>query len=96
MFDAIYTYFQSARWQTPVQSFIESNCIHFKDKANNDSPDHRKIHKVFTKMIDSLMTTLLLEIEINQKEFLAACHKAKSNKNQWKIVKQILLVEDFV
>jgi hypothetical protein len=26
---------------------------------------------------------------------LEACHKAKHNKNHWKIVKQILLVEDF-
>jgi hypothetical protein len=26
---------------------------------------------------------------------LSACHKAKNNKNHWKVVKQILLVEDF-
>lgn len=41
------------------------------------------------------MQALLGEIGINQKQFLAACHQAKSNKNHWKIVKQILLVENF-
>ena len=41
------------------------------------------------------MSTILGEININQEQFLAACHKAKDNKNHWKIVKQILLVEDF-
>ena len=41
------------------------------------------------------MATLLGEIGIDQKQFLAACHKARNNKNHWKIVKQILLVEDF-
>jgi hypothetical protein len=33
------------------------------------------------------MQALLGEIGINQKQFLAACHQAKSNKNHWKIVK---------
>ena len=46
-------------------------------------------------MIDKLMQTLLMKIGINQKQFLEACHQAKNNKNHWKIVKQILLVEDF-
>ena len=41
------------------------------------------------------MQTLLGEIGINQKQFLGACHTAKNNKNHWKIVKQILLVENF-
>ena len=41
------------------------------------------------------MQTLLGEIGINQKQFLTACHDAKKNKNHWKIVKQILLVENF-
>lgn len=95
MFDAIYDYFQSPRWQTPVQSFIESNCMNFDPNDDNDNADNRRIHKVFTKMIDKLMQTLLNEIGINQKEFLEGCHKAKENKNHWKIVKQILLVEDF-
>lgn len=95
MFDAIYAYFQSPRWQTPVQSFIESNCIYFEADRNNDNAENRRIHKVFTKMIDKLMQTLLSEIGINQKQFIDACHKAKTNKNHWKIVKQILLVEDF-
>ncbi len=27
IFDAIYEFFQSPRWQTPVQSFIEENCV---------------------------------------------------------------------
>jgi len=69
--------------------------MYFTEGQNNDKPDQRKIHKVFTKMIDKLMQTLLSEISITQKEFLAACHKAKHNKNHWKVVKQILLVEDF-
>lgn len=95
MFDAIYAYFQSPRWQTPVQSFIESNCIYFEAKKDNDTPENRRIHKVFTKMIDKLMHTLLSEIGINQKQFIDACHQARANKDHWKIVKQILLVEDF-
>lgn len=95
MFDAIYTFFQSPRWQTPVQSFIESNCENFEEGHLNDTPENRQIHKVFTKMIDKLMHKLLMEIGITQKQFLEACQEAKKNKNHWKIVKQILLVEDF-
>ena len=41
------------------------------------------------------MHKLLMEIGITQKQFLKACQDAKHNKNHWKIVKQILLVEDF-
>jgi len=33
----------------------------------NDNEDNKRIHKVFTKMIDKLMQTLLMEIGINQK-----------------------------
>ena len=47
IFDAIHAFFQSARWQTPVQSFIETNCNLFigvkaKEKA---TPELLKIHK---------------------------------------------------
>jgi hypothetical protein len=66
MFDAIYEFFQSARWQTPVQSFIETNCTTFEEGRENDNPENRKVHNVFTKMIDQLMQTLLTEIGINQ------------------------------
>jgi hypothetical protein len=46
-------------------------------------------------MIDGLMQVLLSDIGINQKQFLGACQGAKNNKSQWKIVKQILLVDNF-
>lgn len=46
-------------------------------------------------MIDNLMQVLLTDIGINQKQFLEACQGAKNNKNQWRIVKQILLVDNF-
>ena len=46
-------------------------------------------------MVDKLMATILGEIGVNQDQFLAACRTAKNNPNHWKIVKQILLVEDF-
>ena len=29
IFDAICAYFKSASWQSPVQSFIECNCVYF-------------------------------------------------------------------
>lgn len=95
IFDAIYAFFQSARWQTPVQSFIEANCILFLGIEEQVSNDHKNIHKQFTTLIDSLMQLLLTDIGINQKQFLGACQQAKNNKNHWKIVKQILLVDDF-
>lgn len=57
--------------------------------------EHRDIHKQFTRLIDSLMQSLLSDIGIDQKQFLKACQAAKNNKNHWKIVKQILLVDDF-
>ena len=41
------------------------------------------------------MQLLLTDIGINQKQFLVACQGAKNNKSHWKIVKQILLVDDF-
>ena len=41
------------------------------------------------------MQLLLTDIGINQKQFLTACQGAKNNKSHWKIVKQILLVDDF-
>ena len=43
------------------------------------------------------MQTLLSEISVSQQDFLAACKKAKQsgNKRQWKIVRQILLVDNF-
>lgn len=87
MFDAIYTFFQSSRWQTPVQSFIESNCSNFEIGELNDTPENRQVHKIFTKLIDKLMQKLLMEIGITQKQFIDACQEAKKNKNHWKIVK---------
>ena len=53
------------------------------------------IHSQFTSLIDTLMQTLLADIGISQAEFLKACQGAKSNKSQWKIIKQILLVDDY-
>lgn len=70
IFDAIYAFFQSARWQTPVQSFIEENCVFFlgaEDEKVNMAQEHKDIHKQFTKLIDSLMQSLLSEIGIDQK-----------------------------
>lgn len=39
---------------------------------------------------------MLSEIGISQKEFLVACKQAQKdkNKNQWKVVRQILLVDN--
>lgn len=53
------------------------------------------IHREFTALIDSLMQSLLQDIGIDQKQFLQACKEAKENKKQWKIIKQILVVDDF-
>ena len=41
------------------------------------------------------MQSLLQDIGIDQKQFLQACKEAKENKKQWKIIKQILVVDDF-
>jgi len=41
------------------------------------------------------MSILLKDLGINQKDFIIACNKAKHNKEQWKIVRQIMLIENF-
>ena len=70
-----------------MQSFIEANCVLFLGIEEQVSGEHKKIHKQFTTLIDSLMQLLLTDIGINQKQFLVACQGAKNNKNHWKIVK---------
>lgn len=71
LFDAIYQFFQSPTWQTPVQSFIEANCIFFVGDVKSTLPEaakeQRRIHKEFTRIIDTLMQALLKDIGIDTK-----------------------------
>lgn len=103
IFDAIHGFFASPRWQGPVQTYIEKYCIYFMETNQAQSADQvaklkeeqTMIHREFTSLIDSLMQSLLKDIGIDQQQFLHACKEAKSRKSQWKIIKQILVVDDF-
>ena len=53
------------------------------------------IQKSSPGIIDKLIQSLFKELGHNQKQFLEVCQNPKYNKSHWKIVKQILLVDDF-
>ncbi len=93
----LYSYFKSDAWSSPVQTFIENNCLFFTEAQPTlqEEREQKEIHKEFTLLIDELIQVCLREFGIDQAAFLKACNEAKGDKEQWKIIRQILLVEDF-
>jgi len=94
LLDCVLSFMRSPRWRAPVVSFIEEYCLVFDNEEENKL-EYTNIHKNFVKMVDELLCELIAEVGIQREDFYAACELSTHHKTHYKLVQQILAVEDF-
>jgi len=95
LFDYIVSFLKSPPWTTPLNSFIDENCIIF-DSDEENKLSYTECHQRFIELIDQLLESNLSEIGVTQEQFVEACVKGQNSAINNIIFGQLLAVDDFL
>nr|XP_061794620.1 cilia- and flagella-associated protein 36-like [Nerophis lumbriciformis] len=93
--ESIVGYLGSPEWVIPVTDFMEHKCTVFDDEDENKLA-YTEIHQQYKTLVEKLLENYMLEVGINEQQFLDACTSpfAKSKTVQ-SVFQPVLATDDF-
>lgn len=93
--EAVLQFVRSPMWTTPVQNFIDSNCVYF-DNEEELKLEYTAIHQKFRTLIEDVLESFLSELGTDAETMIKACEENKeSDPKVGRFLHYLLALDDF-
>lgn len=72
VFESVLQFLKSPVWTTPIHGFIEQHCQEFSSEEEENKLIYTELHKKFSELVDSLLSTFLEELGVSVEAFVEA------------------------
>ena len=79
VFESVLQFLKSPVWTAPIHGFIERHCHEFSSEEEENKLIYTDLHKQFSELVDSLLSTFLEELGVGIEDFVEAIRRTASD-----------------
>lgn len=79
VFESVLQFLKSPVWTAPIHGFIERHCHEFSSEEEENKLIYTDLHKQFSELVDSLLSTFLEELGVGIEAFVEAIRRTASD-----------------